>query len=66
MILPLFNQFLGHSHVDCCDEIEHIAKSKGYTVNVMDPEFNKSNISVDYHRLNVHTRDGKIVSFSIG
>lgn len=67
MILPLLNLFLGKQIIDCYDQIEAIAKSKGYSVNVMDPTVNNSNIDVNYQRLNVHVDDdSKIISFSVG
>jgi hypothetical protein len=59
--------FIGHAIIECADAIETIAKRHKYSVNVLDPEFNKGSIDNDESRLNVRTnRVGAIISFSIG
>ena len=51
----------------CIDDIESVAHKHGYSVNIIDPEFNVGSIDNDDSRLNVRTdRDGKVKSFSIG
>lgn len=59
--------FIGKQIIDCEADIERIAKAHGYTVNVMDPTFNNSNIMTDPHRVNIHTDGDSIIrSVSIG
>jgi hypothetical protein len=60
-------KYVGHAIIECEDGIEQIAKRHGYSVNVIDPDFNVGSIDNDESRLNVRTnRDGVVFSFSIG
>lgn len=57
--------FKGIRIVDCIDDITQAAD--GYTVNVMDPNFNIGPIDNDTRRLNVRTDEsGRVTSFTIG
>jgi len=60
-------RFEGYDLIDALDEIERIAKFHGYSVNVIDPEFNTGSIDQDFSRLNVRTdKESIITSFTIG
>lgn len=57
--------FKGKQVIGCIDEITKIAA--GYSINVMDPEFNTAAIDEDRFRLNVRTNKASaITSFTIG
>ncbi len=59
--------YLGSKLIDYADEIETIAGGLGYSVNVLDPEFNTGSIDNEPTRLNVRTdRQSVITSFTIG
>jgi hypothetical protein len=61
------SKFCGRNVLDCIDQITVSAKSRHYSVVVLDPTFNPSSIIRDSSRLNIHTDEaGKVSSFSIG
>jgi hypothetical protein len=60
-------RFEGEELLDVIDEIERIARASGYTINVIDPQFNTGSIDNDFSRLNIRTdKDSVITSFRIG
>ena len=60
-------RFKGEEILDAIDDIQRIAHAHGYTVNVIDPEFNTGSIDNDFSRLNVRTdKESVITSFTIG
>jgi hypothetical protein len=59
--------FIGKQLIDSADAIEAIAAKHGFSVNVIDPEFNTGSIDNERDRLNVRTgADSIITSFTIG
>lgn len=57
--------FKGKQVIACFDDISKIAA--GYSINIIDPEFNTGSIDEDARRLNVRTdKDSVITSFTIG
>lgn len=60
-------KYIGHAIIECADAIEKIAHLHRYSVNIIDPDYNRGSIDNDESRLNVRTnRDGTVISFSIG
>lgn len=58
-------RFKGKQIVNCFDDIAKIAD--GFTVNIIDPEFNTGSIDEDSRRLNIRTDGNSIItSFTIG
>lgn len=65
-IIHALGCFVGKKIVACIDDIECIADLWGYYLNLMDPVYNTHSIDKDSKRLNIHTKDGIITSFTIG
>lgn len=66
-LLHKLHPYQGCRLTKCIDGIESAAQAAGYTVNVMDPEFNIRSIDNEPKRLNVRSdRHGIVTSFSIG
>jgi hypothetical protein len=63
IVQPFINAHLNR----CIDSIQLHASAAGYSVNIMDPEFNTGSIDNDPRRLNVRTdKNGVITSFTVG
>jgi hypothetical protein len=66
-LLAKLDPFKGKQLITCIDDIQTIADEHGYSVNVIDPEFNTASIDNEATRLNVRTdKDSVITSFTIG
>jgi hypothetical protein len=66
-LIEKLGPFQGEELIDVLDEIQRIAVAHGYSVNVIDPEFNTGSIDQDFSRLNVRTdKESIITSFTIG
>jgi hypothetical protein len=59
--------FKGQEIKDCIDLIETTAHAAGFSVNVIDPQFNSGSIDNDPKRLNVRVDQNSVItSFTIG
>jgi hypothetical protein len=59
--------YKGKQLISAVDDIKELAKRMGYSVNIIDPEFNLGSIDNDYSRLNVRTDANSVIrSFTIG
>lgn len=57
--------FKGKQVITCFDEIAKIAA--GFSINIIDPEFNTGSIDEDARRLNIRTDGNSVItSFTIG
>lgn len=66
-LVEKLKQFQGEELIDVIDHITRMAEAHDYVVNVVDPEFNRDAIDVDYSRLNVRIdANSKILAFTIG
>ncbi len=66
-LIDKLQRFKGKQIIDCSDEIKRLACADGFSVNIMDPEFNTPSIDNEPTRLNVRTdRQSVITSFTIG
>lgn len=66
-LIQQLQPFKGKQIINCIDDIQMIADQHGYSVNVIDPEFNTASIDNEPKRLNVRTdKDSVIISFTIG
>lgn len=64
-VIAKLTRFEGKQVIACFDEIAKIAA--GYTINIIDPEFNTGSIDEDSRRLNIRTDGNSIItSFTIG
>jgi hypothetical protein len=59
--------YTGKQLIDAIDNIQSIADAHGYSVNVIDPDFNTTSIDNEATRLNVRTDKNSIItSFTVG
>lgn len=66
-LIAELDRFKGKQIITCIDDIQTAADAHGYSVNIIDPEFNTASIDNEATRLNVRTdRDSVITSFTIG
>lgn len=66
-LIAELDRFKGKQIITCIDGIQAIADAYGFSVNVIDPEFNTASIDNEATRLNVRTdRESVITSFTIG
>ena len=61
-VKPPLKWFVGKQIKDVADAIDALAKRRGWNVNVIDPDFNVSNIDYNPMRLNVHTDAQSVVT----
>lgn len=59
--------FKGQSLIAAIDSVKEMAEPLGYSINVLDPEFNTRSIDYDSKRLNVWVDTKSVIrSFTIG
>lgn len=67
VLIEKLQPFIGKQIIACTDDIESIAHALGYSVNIIDPQFNTGSIDQEPTRLNIRTdKDSVITSFTVG
>ena len=58
----VWQPFIGKQIKDVFDQITKVAHQRGLSVNIIDPEFNVSNIDYNPTRMNVHVDSNSIIT----